>query len=337
MALGSQSTRDLAILEAQYRWQAARALLGDGPNAMALPWPTEVPRATALESDQVLFSMVVMPDRTALLVYLPDRVLPLVFTLPVGAAQWRERVRRWRTLLAAPDAQATAHAAQMQGHALYRALFGTLPAAVLSKPRWVIVPDADLHDLPWAALVVDDAAQPTYLVERASVAIAASVDAFNLLSQRPSTGRRAVGAGDAVAQPRPSDDTVQRQSSELALAAALGRRSASPSVASASCHHEASASRARCSQDCWVAARARSKSEPAAMRGCRSRINQPVLASSTPQRVPYTLRAPTDCSACTSPCRPSPPNACPNALSQAERATSEPGNDHCDITSAAVT
>ena len=220
IALSSQSARDLAILEAQYRWQAARALLGDGPSAMALPWPTEVPRATALESDQALFSMVVMPDCTALLVYLPDQVLPQVFALPVGAAQWRERVRRWRTLLAAPDAQATAHAAQMQGHALYRALFGTLPAAVLSKPRWVIVPDADLHDLPWAALVVDDAAQPTYLVERASVAIAASVDAFNLLSQRPSTGRRAVGAGDAVAQPLSSDDTVQRQSSELALAAA---------------------------------------------------------------------------------------------------------------------
>jgi CHAT domain-containing protein len=220
MLMGENAVAEVATLEAQYRWQASRALLGDGPASATLPWPTAAPRAIALERDQVLLSLVVLPDSTVLLVYTADQAVPTLFALPVGQAQWRERIRRWRTLLAAPDAPAVAHAAQRQGHALYRDLFGQLPAEIRAKSRWVIVPDADLHDLPWAALVVNDTPEPVYLIERASIALAASVDSFNLLTDRPNTGLRAVGAGDAVGSTQQESDTPQQRQTGAQLGAA---------------------------------------------------------------------------------------------------------------------
>lgn len=220
MVMSRDNVAEVATLEAQYRWQAARALLGDGPASAALPWPTAPPQATALEKDQVLLSLVVMPDRTALLVYGADQALPSVFQLPVGQEQWRERIRRWRTLLGAPDVPAAAHAAQRQGHALFRDLFGQLPAEIRARSRWVIVPDADLHDLPWAALVVNDSPEPVYLIERASIALASSVDSFNLLSERRNSGRHAVGAGDAIDVPARQGDAEQRRQAAAPLDAA---------------------------------------------------------------------------------------------------------------------
>ena len=60
-----------------------------------------------------------------------------------------------------------------KGAQLYRLLFDGLPESVKQRERWIIVPDGVLHDLPFAALLVEKNGRPAiYLAEERSIRLA---------------------------------------------------------------------------------------------------------------------------------------------------------------------
>ncbi len=81
---------------------------------------------------------------------------------------------------------------------LYSLLFGSVPSGVASKTRWILAPDSDLFQLPFAALVTGHRdGKPVYLIERRSLRIVPSA----LLLQRGSEAAwdgPFVGVGDPI-------------------------------------------------------------------------------------------------------------------------------------------
>lgn len=84
------------------------------------------------------------------------------------------------------------------GSRLYSALFSPASAGARSRPRWRLVLDRGLFDLPVAALVVGrDGGRPKYLVEERTVELVPSAFVAGL-PPLPRTGRGFVGLGDPV-------------------------------------------------------------------------------------------------------------------------------------------
>ena len=118
------------------------------------------------------------------------------------------------------------------GYRLYRALFGPLPRAIQRKTHWLLALDAQLFELPFAALVVETAADgPVFLAERHSVETTAGAGmlALSAATPRPSSLGPFLGIADPVyntADPRwhAARQTVRRRCCHLLRA---GRRSAS--------------------------------------------------------------------------------------------------------------
>lgn len=56
------------------------------------------------------------------------------------------------------------------GRTLYRRLFANVPRSLTNKPVWIVAPDGPLFDLPFAALVENEApSEPVYLVEKHAI------------------------------------------------------------------------------------------------------------------------------------------------------------------------
>jgi len=91
------------------------------------------------------------------------------------------------------------HALAM-GNRLYQDLFGSAGTAHLVHKRWLLELDGPLFDLPFAALVINEAStrnsEPVYLIERA--ALESIPDALMLNRQTPSAGGGFLGIGDPV-------------------------------------------------------------------------------------------------------------------------------------------
>jgi CHAT domain-containing protein/Tfp pilus assembly protein PilF len=93
--------------------------------------------------------------------------------------------------------RAAAPEARPLGASLYAKLFGDLPERFRLRKRWLLELDGPLFDLPFAALVVSEAASgPVYLVERAR--LEAIPGALLLEKQRSAGDERFLGIGDAI-------------------------------------------------------------------------------------------------------------------------------------------
>jgi tetratricopeptide (TPR) repeat protein len=89
-------------------------------------------------------------------------------------------------------------AARPEGFRLFRTLFGQLDPAFRRKPRWLLALDAQLFELPFAALVEQSGAQgPVFLAERHSLQIASGAGMLSTASQGAFSGPF-VGVADAV-------------------------------------------------------------------------------------------------------------------------------------------
>ena len=90
-------------------------------------------------------------------------------------------------------------AANEQGHKLYRDLFGHVPETFLARRHWLLELDGPLYELPFAALVTNQGAEPAYLIEHADIRIIPGA----LLAQRGSIPADAgfLGIGDPVYSP----------------------------------------------------------------------------------------------------------------------------------------
>jgi tetratricopeptide (TPR) repeat protein len=75
-----------------------------------------------------------------------------------------------------------------QRHALFQILFGQLNPVFHQKKHWLLALDAQLFDLPFAALAVQDGANPAYLVERHSLEITPGAEMLALPAAGPSAG-----------------------------------------------------------------------------------------------------------------------------------------------------
>jgi len=87
------------------------------------------------------------------------------------------------------------------GYRLYRALFGPLAPAVQRKTHWLLALDAQLFELPFAALVVETGEHgPVFLAERHSVQTTAGAGmlALSAATPRPSLPGPFLGIADPV-------------------------------------------------------------------------------------------------------------------------------------------
>ena len=87
------------------------------------------------------------------------------------------------------------------GYQLYRALFGPLTPAVQRKTHWLLALDAQLFELPFAALVVETGADgPVFLAERHSLQTIAGAGmlALSAATSRPSLPGPFLGIADPV-------------------------------------------------------------------------------------------------------------------------------------------
>ncbi len=95
-----------------------------------------------------------------------------------GRAWFEEKAGRFQSSVAEERGGAEALGAE-----LYEALFASLPARVLAKPRWILALDGPLFDVPYAALVTTRlAGRPRYLIEDHALRI---VPSAHSLSEKP--------------------------------------------------------------------------------------------------------------------------------------------------------
>jgi len=89
--------------------------------------------------------------------------------------------------------------AQSAGSRLFRVLFGQLDPAFRRKPRWLLALDAQLFELPFAALVAETGAQgPVYLAELHSLQIASGAGMLTPASPGRLSDGPFVGVADPV-------------------------------------------------------------------------------------------------------------------------------------------
>jgi CHAT domain-containing protein/tetratricopeptide (TPR) repeat protein len=115
----------------------------------------------ALDDDSILLSFHI--TETSSWLWAVDRRKLAVFPLPSihdiqsEVTQFSEAVR-------------TGAPATELGRRVYRNLFGAVPQEFLRRKHWLLEPDATLHTLPFAALVVGESGRgPVFLMERAAL------------------------------------------------------------------------------------------------------------------------------------------------------------------------
>lgn len=141
-----------------------------------------------LDRDSVLFSFSIM--KTSSWLWAVDRQQIRVYALP-PLKQIRQEVADFtRALQEGKDSTPS-------GRQLFKSLFASVPAELLSRKRWFLEPDGPLYDLPFAALPVDSkGARSAFLIERAALQSVPGA----LLMERGSVQANGsfVGIGDPV-------------------------------------------------------------------------------------------------------------------------------------------
>lgn len=119
-------------------------------------------------------------DGTAVVFFsLPDSLIrvdleadsmPTLHQLPISKTELRSRAREFRLLLSRGAVEPQTHPALIAVAAsLYEDLFAALKPTTTSSATLIVVPDAALFELPFAALVTGQSTGPRYLVEDFSV------------------------------------------------------------------------------------------------------------------------------------------------------------------------
>jgi CHAT domain-containing protein/tetratricopeptide (TPR) repeat protein len=151
---------------------------------------------SVLDGESVLFSFSV--TQYGSWVWAVDRTGVNVYAIP-SRDDLKTRVAEFSLATRAGDERAAAI-----GKRLYHDLFGPAGAAHRAHKRWLLELDGPLFDLPFAALVINDATndartrknEPIYLIERA--ALESIPDALMLERRTPSSGGGFLGIGDPV-------------------------------------------------------------------------------------------------------------------------------------------
>jgi CHAT domain-containing protein/tetratricopeptide (TPR) repeat protein len=159
--------------------------------------PEQAPSAlehvrSVLDEESVLFSFSV--TQYGSWAWAIDRTGVNVYAVP-SRGELKTRVAEFTLATKAGDERAAA-----MGNRLYQDLFVPAGAAHLAHKRWLLELDGPLFDLPFAALVTNDAGtrngEPAYLIKRA--ALESIPDALMLERQTPSAGGGFLGIGDPV-------------------------------------------------------------------------------------------------------------------------------------------
>jgi CHAT domain-containing protein len=89
-----------------------------------------------------------------------------------------------------------------QGRQLYQQLFGQLKPQEIQKPAWLLSLDGALFNVPFAALVAGQGANPVYLVDTHTLQTVSGALLLNAASDSASSGRRRggefLGVGDPI-------------------------------------------------------------------------------------------------------------------------------------------
>jgi CHAT domain-containing protein/Tfp pilus assembly protein PilF len=154
------------------------------------PQPLRLDQARqALDSGTLLLAFAVGSETSRVFVLEgpggPEPALS-TYTLPAGEQALRERVSRFRALVAETAPASGQHLAD-EARALYALLLGPADARLGRAQRLLISPDGPLHALPFAAL----RRGPQYLVQWKPVHLAASITLYAQLRQAAEASRRA--------------------------------------------------------------------------------------------------------------------------------------------------
>jgi CHAT domain-containing protein len=88
-----------------------------------------------------------------------------------------------------------------QGRQLYQQLFGQLKPHEIQKPAWLLSLDGALFNVPFAALVTKQSANPVYLVDTHTLQTVSGALLLNAASESASSGRQRRGEFLAVGDP----------------------------------------------------------------------------------------------------------------------------------------
>lgn len=189
-AQGDRSALEKRAADLELALQQQEAAAGADTGPAADDAPAGHVRAI-LDADSVLFSFSV--SKTGSWLWAVEKRGISVYALPPADEIAREVADFNSALRDGNDATA-------QGLALYRSLFGGVPAAILRHRRWLLEPDGPLHELPFAALPAEAGPaagrKPEFLIERAALQ---SVPGALLLEKGAlRAGGVFVGVGDPV-------------------------------------------------------------------------------------------------------------------------------------------
>jgi CHAT domain-containing protein len=88
-----------------------------------------------------------------------------------------------------------------QGRHLYRQLFGQLQPQEIHKPAWLLSLDGALFNVPFAALITNESANPVYLVDRHTLQTVSGALLLKTAAGRASRGSQRSGAFLGVGDP----------------------------------------------------------------------------------------------------------------------------------------
>ena len=133
--------------------------------ALQYPQPLDLTGAqAALEAGTLLLSYLVGEEKSYLFAVTSKTLA--CYELPVGQKALQEKVQAFRQALDIRLLEYSLEEAVEQAHVLYDLLLSPAQAAIDQARRLLVCPDAGLHSLPFAALVVKTGKKPVYLAAR---------------------------------------------------------------------------------------------------------------------------------------------------------------------------
>lgn len=154
----------------------------------AAPPPAVSALTSALDDAEVAILYFALPESLVTIVA-EAGTSPVATRMNLSRTELRERVRRYRYLISrGADDGGTQQPLVELGSALHEVLLGPAQQRLEPGRRLLIVPDAELYALPFAALVTDAAPEPRYLIEERALSSVQSLTLHaELKDRRPST------------------------------------------------------------------------------------------------------------------------------------------------------
>ena len=237
---GSRAAVRLREIREQQMELAAR-IRSSSPNLASLKYPKPLELADTqrmLDPGTAMVSYSVGRDETIAFVVLPNRHLE-VYTIPIRRDELDRQVKQFRSLLEASTAKPPRLSSLVvSGRQLFDLLLEPADKLLSLSRRVVIIPDGPLHNLPFSALIRDDADVPSskdrrwqFMVDWRPLHLTISATVYSEVkeSRRPSladTGGGFVGFGDPLlpeeslsASEETSDSQLRRAAKEFHLGA----------------------------------------------------------------------------------------------------------------------